>query len=407
AAEEKQAELQGQVEQLQGDVAERDQKLEEMLAAQKDLEERYADDTRAAEEKQAELQGQIEQLQSDLGDKEAGLENAEAEHDEAIKALECILEERDQEIEELLAAQKELEERYADDTRAAQEKQAELQGQIEQLQSDVAERDQKLEELLAAQGELLNCQEKDACAAQEKQAELLRRLELLENELQATEKQMQDEISAYEAEVDDWRYKLGEEQRQSEEQSAEFEGRITELGKELRDANRRIEELRQYMVDVEQYVRGAYQTTLEGFCATRQEALEMLSLSTTSNMNDYKNAMAARVQLMAAVDQLQQMLEDEKRQAEEEIDKLRSSLAESKSSSRNRLKDVIAFVRSAQGFLVKAVEVGADCADGNSRLGSPEPRLGVSVPLGDHSNKENNAKRSSPQAMLTSVGHAV
>ncbi|KAF8299934.1 hypothetical protein TcBrA4_0053020 [Trypanosoma cruzi] len=58
--------MQGQIEQLEVDVAERDQKLEEMMAAQKELEERYASDAHAAEGKQAEMQGQIEQLEVDV-----------------------------------------------------------------------------------------------------------------------------------------------------------------------------------------------------------------------------------------------------------------------------------------------------------------------------------------------------
>ncbi|EKG07853.1 OSM3-like kinesin, putative [Trypanosoma cruzi] len=401
AAEGKQAEMQDQIEQLEVDVAERDQKLEEMMAAQKELEERYAGDAHAAEGKQAEMQGQIEQLQADLSELQAAYENAEIEHEGAICVLNNFVEGRDHELEEMMAAQKELEVRHESDLRAAEERQSEMQDRIEQLKCDLAEGERRLEEMMTAQKELEERYSSDLRAAERKQTELQSQLEELEYELQATEKQLQGEIVAYEAELDDWRGKLDAEQRQSEEQSVLLGNRIKKLNDELGEANGRIEDLRRYLMGVERYTRGAYEATLEGLGTKQREGLEELSLRMSASMAEYAETTAARLQLVTTVEDLQRILEETKRQANKEIAELHKLLRESRSAGRSRLEAVMALVQSAQGALAQAVEADEAYGDGTPRSGSAERSRGVSIALGDCSNKENDVKRGSSRPMVT------
>ncbi|KAF5223572.1 hypothetical protein ECC02_003304 [Trypanosoma cruzi] len=235
AAEGKQAEMQGQIEQLEGqieqlevDVAERDQKLEEMMAAQKDLEDRYASDVHAAEGKQAEMQGQIEQL-------EGQIEQLEVQ----IEQLEVDVAERDQKLEEMMAAQKDLEDRYASDAHAAEGKQAEMQGQIEQLEGhieqlevDVAERDQKLEEMMAAQKDLEDRYASDVHAAEGKQAEMQGQIEQLEGQIEQLEvdvaerDQKLEEMMAAQKDLEE---RYASDAHAAEGKQAEMQGQIEQL----------------------------------------------------------------------------------------------------------------------------------------------------------------------------------
>ncbi|ORC89861.1 putative OSM3-like kinesin [Trypanosoma theileri] len=339
-------------------------------------------------------QSEVERLENDLNEKQAAYDAASTERDETIRGLAEEIAQREQQLDELQGAMKVLEERYANETQTAEERQTELQSQLENKQTELAAAEEGLQETQEALKELSERYANDTRIAEERQAELQSQLNNMGEELRRNEAQMEEEIAAYEAELDNLRNKTDAERQLNEEKSAEDEKRIKTLESELHNAIARIEELNHYMINVEEYTRGAYANTLDGFSEKQVQALEEYSTFVTANMADYSNATEARLQLLGAVEMLQKQLEQTKQQATDETGKLRQLLKVTKRASRNRLAAVMNLVHSAQGVLAETAEVDTESDASVSRAASPDALPHNSHTLADHSNKENDMKRS-------------
>ncbi|ORC89860.1 putative OSM3-like kinesin, partial [Trypanosoma theileri] len=160
-----------------------DNHIEELQAALKELEDASADMEAELQKQVQNLQGELNRVNAELKEKQNAFDAAMANREEVIRVLEADLEARGKQFEETAAALNALEERYANETQIAEEKQANLQSQLEDMESELTTTEEKLVVTHDALNELQQRHANETKAAEERQTELQSQLENKQAEL--------------------------------------------------------------------------------------------------------------------------------------------------------------------------------------------------------------------------------